>query len=126
MIHDPLNLLEKYFKTYGWKYKVVDHNRIISGWECNNKNHVIQVEIFDTFLQFQVNLLNLSSHLKNRNLFQILQIISRLNRSCRMVKITCEENYLINEKGDYEHMTFQFSCNEYFSLSQNVLDELEN
>jgi len=35
-------------------------------------------------------------------------------------------HYTINEHGDYEHKTFQFSCNEYFSLSQNVKDELDN
>ncbi|SVC38831.1 uncharacterized protein METZ01_LOCUS291685, partial [marine metagenome] len=34
-------------------------------------------------------------------------------------------HYTINDQGDYEHKTFQFSCNEYFSLSQNVLVELE-
>ena len=33
-------------------------------------------------------------------------------------------HYNINEHGDYEHKTFQFSCNEYFSLSQSVQDEL--
>ena len=34
-------------------------------------------------------------------------------------------HYTINEHGDYEHKTFQFSCNEYFSLSKNVQDELD-
>ena len=35
-------------------------------------------------------------------------------------------HYTINDHGDYEHQTFQFSCNEYFSLSQNVKDELKH
>jgi len=35
-------------------------------------------------------------------------------------------HYTINDQGDYEHQTFQFSCNEYFSLSQNVKDELKH
>lgn len=35
-------------------------------------------------------------------------------------------HYTINDHGDYEHQTFQFSCNEYFSLSQTVQDELEH
>ena len=35
-------------------------------------------------------------------------------------------HYTINDHGDYEHRTFQFSCNEYFSLSQNVKDELKH
>jgi hypothetical protein len=34
------------------------------------------------------------------------------------------KQYAINNHGDYEHQTFQFSCNEYFSLSNNVQDEL--
>jgi hypothetical protein len=36
-----------------------------------------------------------------------------------------KKHYTFNENGDYEHTTFQFSCNEYFSLSQNVMDELD-
>ena len=32
--------------------------------------------------------------------------------------------YTVNAHGDYEHKTFEFSCNEYFSLSDNVLNEL--
>ena len=36
-----------------------------------------------------------------------------------------KKHYTFNEYGDYEHTTFQFSCNEYFSLSQNVMDELD-
>ena len=35
------------------------------------------------------------------------------------------EHYKINTNGDYEHKTFQFSCNEYFSLSENVQNELQ-
>ena len=35
-------------------------------------------------------------------------------------------HYTINSHGDYEHQTFHFSCNEYFSLSQNVEDELKH
>tara|TARA_Y100000588_G_C14226990_1_gene913617 strand:- start:145 stop:1644 length:1500 start_codon:yes stop_codon:yes gene_type:complete len=35
------------------------------------------------------------------------------------------EHYKINSNGDYEHKTFQFSCNEYFSLSNNVQNELQ-
>ena len=34
-------------------------------------------------------------------------------------------HYSINKHGDYEHKTFEFSCNEYFSLSQNVQNELK-
>ena len=36
-----------------------------------------------------------------------------------------EKYYIINEHGDYEHLTFQFSCKDYFNLSQLVLDELD-
>ena len=32
--------------------------------------------------------------------------------------------YTVNAHGDYDHKTFEFSCNEYFSLSENVLNEL--
>ena len=32
--------------------------------------------------------------------------------------------YKINSKGDYEHNSFNFSCQDYFSLSQNVKNEL--
>ena len=34
------------------------------------------------------------------------------------------KHYTINEQGDYEHITFQFSCKDYFSLSENVRNEL--
>jgi selenocysteine lyase/cysteine desulfurase len=36
------------------------------------------------------------------------------------------KQYTINNHGDYEHQTFQFSCNEYFSLSNNVKVELDS
>jgi len=36
------------------------------------------------------------------------------------------KQYTINNHGDYEHQTFQFSCNEYFSLSNNVQVELDS
>ena len=32
--------------------------------------------------------------------------------------------YNINDNGDYEHVSFQFSCKDYFSLSKNVKEEL--
>jgi len=35
-----------------------------------------------------------------------------------------KDQYLINNCGDYAHKTFRFSCNEYFSLSNYVNDEL--
>ena len=35
-------------------------------------------------------------------------------------------HYVINEHGDYEHKNFKFSCNEYFSLSQIVKNELKS
>ncbi len=34
-------------------------------------------------------------------------------------------HYVINKYGDYEHKDFKFSCNEYFSLSQIVKNELK-
>ena len=37
-----------------------------------------------------------------------------------------EKYYIINDHGDYEHLTFQFSCKDYFNLSQLVLDELDS
>jgi len=37
-----------------------------------------------------------------------------------------KKQYLINNCGDYEHKTFRFSCNEYFSLSKHVNDELSD
>ena len=37
-----------------------------------------------------------------------------------------EKYYIINDHGDYEHLTFQFSCKDYFNLSQIVLDELDS
>jgi len=37
-----------------------------------------------------------------------------------------EKYYIINDHGDYEHLTFQFSCKDYFNLSQFVLDELDS
>ena len=37
-----------------------------------------------------------------------------------------EKYYIINNHGDYEHLTFQFSCKDYFNLSQFVLDELDS
>ena len=36
------------------------------------------------------------------------------------------EHYNINNHGDYEHKNFNFSCNEYFSLSENFLAELNS
>ena len=34
------------------------------------------------------------------------------------------QNYLINSNGDYEHKSFKFSCKDYFSLSDDVDNEL--
>ena len=35
------------------------------------------------------------------------------------------KHYTINDQGDYEHLTFKFSCKDYFSLSKSVKDELD-
>tara|TARA_B100000945_G_scaffold313024_1_gene308382 strand:+ start:762 stop:2261 length:1500 start_codon:yes stop_codon:yes gene_type:complete len=34
-------------------------------------------------------------------------------------------NYSLHPNGDYIHNTFKFSCNDYFTLSDTVLDEVE-
>jgi len=34
------------------------------------------------------------------------------------------KHYNINDNGDYEHISFQFTCKDYFSLSKNVKEEL--
>ena len=54
----------------------------------------------------------------NRFIYAIKDIISRQDHYAK--------NYSINAKGDYEHNAFQFSCTEYFSLSQSVQNELDD
>ena len=53
----------------------------------------------------------------NQFIYAIKDIISRHDHYAK--------HYSINDKGDYEHKAFQFSCNEYFSLSQSVQNELD-
>ncbi len=50
--------------------------------------------------------------------------ISALSEIC-INKEHYSNQYILNESGDYVHKTFDFSCHDYFTLSETVLNEVK-
>ncbi len=122
-------LVKKYFDRYGWKYRIIDKRKIISGWQEEKRQYIINVKVYETFVQFQVKVFDLSSYAKNRNLLTLLQSIMILNKECHLVKIFCTEDLSVCIRAEalrdnFTYQNFSTTIGVLAYYSKEVLKEI--
>ena len=91
------------------------HEEEISELECQDNNLLWKVEPWMGMVRVSFGIYNTISD------------VDHFIHALKDIILKHEEyssHYVINDHGDYEHKTFEFSCNEYFSLTKTVQDEL--
>jgi hypothetical protein len=95
MSQDVQEKLKEFLEAYGWVYRFDGQNIFYSGWRSINRSYSLRVQLNESLLFFEVNLLSLSDLVQEKHWKSILEFILRLNRKISTVKLGLDDEECI-------------------------------